>query len=152
MGEVILVGNLILTICTSLLSGLAGVLIGTFLNRHAEIRREKVDILKVLVTYILVPNQPERVSALNLIPVVFHKDENICNALEEYKKAQNEVTNNLNTPNFAQKMDLQNDSYIKLIELIAKKLRYNSTLTWDKLKNPYSPQCYIGQDSRYYWY
>ena len=152
MDEVRLLENAILTISAALLSGLIGVLIGTLFSLQAEVRREKIEILKTLVTYILVPNQSERVAALNLIPVVFHKDKNICEALEEYKRAQGEATNSLNTQNFSQKLSSQNDFYIKLIELIAKKLRYNSALTWDKLKNPYSPHYYIGSDSNYYWY
>jgi len=144
--------NPLLTIVTSLLSGLVGVLIGTWFSRHAEVRREKVEILKTLVTYITNPAAPERVSALNLIPVVFQKEKNICAALEDYKKTQSELSGNINTQLFSEKQDAHNDAYIKLLELIAKKMRYSSTLTWDKLKNPYYPKCFIGMDNNTYWY
>ena len=41
--------NTVITLLSSLVSGLVGVLIGTWLNRYYEERKEKVKILKTLI-------------------------------------------------------------------------------------------------------
>lgn len=145
--------NYILAIVTSLISGLIGVLVGTWITNHNEKRQEKVAIMKTLITYIQLPNAQERTTALNMIPVVFYKEREICMAFDSYKAAHNDAMANSNNPSvFQQKLATLNDSYIKLVELIAKKLHYNATITWDKLKNPYTPQCYTLDGYTYYYY
>jgi len=145
--------SLIITIITSLTSGLIGVLVGSWITRYNEKRQEKVTIMKTLIMHIREPGNPERVMALNIIPVVFHKEQNICTAFDNYKVAQNDAMVNYNNPQiFGQKLSALNDSYIKLVELMAKKLHYNATITWDKLKNPYIPQCYSDFDGYAHYY
>lgn len=109
--------------------------------------------MKILITYRYFPMQEERVSALNIIPVIFAKDEAVCSRFEDYKKAQSNATENLANPNvISEKFAALDDAYIKLVEIIAKKLGYGKSITWDKLKNPYRVKKYIGVDGATYWY
>lgn len=135
--------DILIAILTSLVSGLVGVLVGTWLSYIHEVRREKISILKVLVTYRYYPSQGERVTALNMIPIAFRKDGEICALFEKYKKAQAAVADNIsNSPVFGEKINALDDSYIKLVEAIAKNLHYKS-LSWDKLKHPYYLRSYL---------
>lgn len=97
--------NYILAIVTSLISGLIGVLVGTWITNHNEKRQEKVAIMKTLITYIQLPNAQERTTALNMIPVVFYKEREICMAFDSYKAAHNDAMANSNNPSvFQQKL------------------------------------------------
>lgn len=146
-------GNMNWTIIGSLLSGLIGVLIGVWLNRRMELHREKVNSMKILISYITQPYQQERVITLNTIPVVFHKEKEICDLFENYKKIQSECEANLNNPIVcSQKFASLQDSYIKIIEAMAKKLHYSSTVSWDRLKNSYIPKSYSVANGPTYWY
>ena len=142
----------------ALVSGLIGMLVGVFLNRRYEVRKEKLSILKTLIAYRWAPAYQERVTALNIIPVVFSKSVKICDCLELYKKAQNDVTDSL-APQYGplqyappQKLAALDDAYIKLLEEIAKNLGYRNSLPWDKLKSPYIAKCYPDQNGNQIWY
>ena len=140
-------------ISLSLISGLIGVLVGCWLNYKSKLRSEQKDILKVLITYRYFPTQAERVTALNLIPVIFSKCDEVCSCFELFKKAHDEVTDNLSNQNIIQqKLSTLDDAYIKLIEEIAKELKYGSTISWDKIKKPYAPQSYNWTDGNTYCY
>ena len=141
-------------IFTSLISGLIGVLVGCFLNKVYEVRKEKLSVLKALITYRWMPAQPERVKAINIIPVIFSKSTKICARLESYKKAQNDVADCLSTSPglLPQKYNDVEDAYIKLLEEIAKSLGYGKSLTWDKLKSPYIARYYLDQNGNQIWY
>lgn len=138
----------------SLVSGLIGVLVGVFLNRRYEVRKEKLSILKTLVAYRWAPAYQDRVTALNIIPVVFSKSVKICTCFETYKKAQDDVTANLAALPYIlqQKHVALDDAYIKLLEEIAKNLGYGKSLPWDKLKSPYIAKCYQDQNGNQIWY
>ena len=145
--------NPVITLLSSLVSGLVGVLIGTWLNRYYEERKEKVKILKTLITYRWNPANPERVAALNCIPVIFHKDNVICDAFDKYKDAQQGVTDNItNAAVLAQKSNLLDDAYVKIVELVAINLKFNTSISWDKVKNPYLPKFYVTNNGQQIWY
>lgn len=142
-----------MNILLSLISGLLGVLIGSKLSQREELRKEKLNILKTLVTYRFFPGNQERVTAINVIPFVFFKCPKVCSCLEDYKKAQNDAADNFIAPqSFSQKLSVLDDAYIKLLEAIARHLGYGDSLSWDKLKNPYIAKSYIGQNGNLYWY
>lgn len=144
--------GILITILTSLISGLIGVLVGSWLSYIHEIRREKSSILKVLVTYRYYPSQGERVTALNMIPIVFRKSDDICILFEKYKEAQAAITDSIsNPPVFGERMNALDDSYIKLVEAIAKNLHYKS-LSWDKLKHPYHLRYYLDTNGQTQYY
>lgn len=147
--------NTVITIFSSLISGLVGVLIGTWLNRYYEERKEKVKILKALIIYRWNPANPERVEALNCIPVIFNKDNAICDAFDKYKIAQQGVTDNITNRNAAvltQKSNLLDDAYVKIVELVAINLKFNTSISWDKVKNPYLPKFYVANNGQQIWY
>ena len=143
-----------MNILLSLISGLIGVLVGCLFNRGYAARKEKLSVLKTLITYRWIPVQTERVTALNIIPVIFSKSTKICNFLDAYKKAQNDVTDSLtSSPHMlSQKFNALDDAYIKLLEEIAKNLGYKNSLPWDKLKSPYIAKYYLDQSGNQIWY
>ena len=148
-----MMNDVLINICVALISGSLGVFLGIFINYKLKMYYEQVSSLRTLIAYIDYPAQMERVVALNTIPIVFNKNKKICSLFEEYKKAQNELTANINNiPVFPHKLETLNDSYIKIIEAIAIELHFNSTVTWDKLKNHYSPRLYVDINNQQHWY
>ena len=146
-------GSTAISVFSALISGLIGVLVGTWLNRYYEVRRSKTDVLKTLVTYRNDPLNLERTNVLNCIPIIFCKDVRVCQALDKFKEAHDGVTENITNPMvFPQKYTTLNDSYIKLIEEIAKSLGLGSSLSWDKLKNPYIPKSFMDSQGMMQWY
>lgn len=142
-----------ITILSALLSGLVGVLIGTWLNRYYEERKNKIKVLETLITYRWLPVNQERVSALNCIPITFHKNPAVCAAFIQYKQAQDNVTDNIqNTSVLPQKFNLLDDSYVKIVESIAVSLKLSRSISWDKLKNPYLPKRYVDMNGQQIWY
>lgn len=145
--------NLNWQIFTSLLSGLFGVLVGVWINQYIEIRREKVEAMKILIAYISNPEIPARVITLNSIPIIFHRNKKICALFEDYKKAQSEFEANLSNQTVSsQKYAALADAYIKIIEAIARSLHYSSTISWDKLKNCYCLKSYVDINGQTHWY
>lgn len=144
---------MVITILSALLSGLIGVLIGTWLNRYYEERRNKIKVLETLITYRWAPVNQERVAALNCIPITFHKDPAVCDAFIKYKQAHDSVTDNIqNASVLPQKFNLLDDSYVKVVESIAVSLKLNRSISWDKLKNPYLPKMYVDINGQQIWY
>lgn len=145
--------EIITMIITALLSGLVGVLVGCWLNYRARIREEKLKILKVMITYQFLVNSPERIIALNSIPVVFEKQKEVCECFENFKKAHDAVTATIgNVMVHSQKYTELRDSYVKLMESIARSLHYKNCLSWDKLKNPYIPKTFTDSLGNIIWY
>ena len=145
--------NTVITLLSSLVSGLVGVLIGTWLNRYYENRKTKMHILEILITYRWLPTNQERIAVLNCIPIVFCKDAKVCDAFEKYKQAHDSVTDNITNPAvFPQKFNALNDAYIKVVETIARNLKLNSSVSWDKLKDSYIPKTYIDPNGQQRWY
>ena len=132
---------------------MVGVLIGAWLNRYYEARRDKTEVLKILLTYRYDASNSQRTNALNCIPIIFSKDVNVCAALDKFKQAQDGLTDNLTNPMVSsQKYDSLNDAYIKLIEEVATNLGLKTQLSWDKLKNPYIPKCFTDISGNTQWY
>ncbi len=145
--------SIIITIGSALISGLIGVLIGTWLNRHYEDRKAKIKIMEILVTYRWAPLAQERITALNIIPIVFYKDVGVCSALDRYKKAHEDVTDNLNNPAvLPKKFNTLYETYIKIVEAIINNLKLDSTIDWDNLKEPLIPKYYVDDKGVQQWY
>ena len=145
--------EIIIPIVTSLLSGLVGVLVGCWQSRRLRGREEKVDILKKLITYQFLVTEPRRIEALNLIPLAFSKSKKVCNCFEDYKKLQNVVTGTIGNPmTFPDKFTELGDTYVKLVETIAKELHYEKSISWDKIRKPYIPKSYMDGQGHMIWY
>jgi len=145
--------NTIISIFISLISGLIGVIVGSWLSRKRALEQEKLEMLSILIAKRDFPFDERRTEVLNCIAIVFRKNQNVCTAFEEYKKAHNAVSENLNNPNvFSNKLDNLQDCYIKIMDEMAKDLKLGSNISWDKLKNPYVPQCYTDMNGNTWWY
>ena len=111
---------------------IAAVLIGQHLQNRAEIRKDKMQIFKTLMTQ-------ESVHCLNIIDIVFADDKTVRDAWKDlYDKycVQN--------PDAAQLKKIQNAQY-KLLETISKSLGYKDKVTWETIQNPYVPAGMIKQ-------
>lgn len=145
--------NVIITILISLISGLAGVFVGSLLNQKKEIRQKKLEMLSILITKRYSCTDEKRTEVLNCIPLIFQKNQHVCDAFDEYKKAHDVVTESLNNPMvIPQKMNYLQDCYVKIMEEMAKDLKLGSNFSWDKLKNIYIPKYYTDNNGNIYWY
>lgn len=118
---------------------IVAVLIGQHLQNRAEIRKDKMQIFKTLMTSRIYGWTQESVHCLNIIDIVFADDKTVRNAWKDlYDKycVQN--------PDAAQLKKIQNAQY-KLLETISKSLGYKDKVTWETIQNPYVPDGMIRQ-------
>ena len=118
---------------------IAAVLIGQYLQNRAEIRKDKMQIFKALMTSRIYGWTQESVHCLNIIDIVFADDKIVRDAWKDlYDKycVQN--------PDAAQLKKIQNAQY-KLLETISKSLGYKDKVTWETIQNPYVPDGMIKQ-------
>ncbi len=118
---------------------IAAVLIGQYLQNRAEIRKDKMQIFKTLMTSRIYGWTQESVHCLNIIDIVFADDKIVRDAWKDlYGKycVQN--------PDAAQLKKIQNAQY-KLLETISKSLGYKDKVTWETIQNPYVPDGMIKQ-------
>ena len=118
---------------------IAAVLIGQHLQNRAEIRKDKMQIFKTLMTSRIYGWTQESVLCLNIIDIVFSDDKKVRNAWKDlYDKycVQN--------PDETQLKKIQNAQY-KLLETIAESLGYKDKITWETIQNPYVPDGMIKQ-------
>lgn len=118
---------------------IAAVLIGQHLQNRAEIRKDKMQIFKTLMTSRIYGWTQESVHCLNIIDIVFSDDKKVRNAWKDlYDKycVQN--------PDETQLKKIQNAQY-KLLETIAESLGYKDKITWETIQNPYVPDGMIKQ-------
>lgn len=118
---------------------IVAVLIGQYLQNRAEIRKDKMQIFKTLMTSRIYGWTQESVHCLNIIDIVFADDKTVRDAWKDlYDKycVQN--------PDAAQLKKIQNAQY-KLLETISKSLGYKDKVTWETIQNPYVPDGMIRQ-------
>ena len=130
----------IINIFAVLLSPIIALLIAKKLQEKEEKRKEKVYILKVLMTQRFSIKSIDFVNALNLIDIIFVDDKLVR---EAYKNLYNA---------YAVKVDTNNNDEVlayctgikkkttKLIESIVKNIGYKDKITWDTIQEPYIPQ------------
>ena len=129
----------ILNLIAIIVIPIAAVLIGQQLQNRAEIRKDKMQIFKTLMTSRIYGWTPESVNCLNIIDIVFADDKTVREAWKDlYDKycVQN--------PNEAQLKKIQNAQY-KLLETMANSLGYKNKVTWETIQNPYVPDGMIKQ-------
>ena len=129
----------ILNLIAIIVIPIAAVLIGQHLQNRAEIRKDKMQIFKTLMTSRIYGWTPESVNCLNIIDIVFADDKTVREAWKDlYDKycVQN--------PNEAQLKKIQNAQY-KLLETMANSLGYKNKVTWETIQNPYVPDGMIKQ-------
>lgn len=117
---------------------IAAVLIGQHLQNRAEIRKDKMQIFKTLMTSRIYGWTQESVHCLNIIDVVFSDD----------KKSV--MLGKIYMTNIAFKIQTKHNSknpnaQYKLLETIAESLGYKDKITWETIQNPYVPDGMIKQ-------
>lgn len=122
--------QIILVICTALISGLLATMITLWWQKKSEIRKEKMDIFRILMSRRYRIVSEESVSALNAIDIVFYKDKDVRAAYENF---QNEADKK---PEFNPNI---NDKHLKLLEEMAKALNLKD-IHWDDIKRSYYPK------------
>jgi len=130
------------TVASSLISGLIGVLISTYYYRRYERRKVKFDTLQRLAgtRYCLTPgasdsSKKEFFEALNEVFVVFHDDEDVLAALEVLHKE-------LNIPGRLF------DNIVKLFRAINRNLGIEyKTLTDDFMLRPFTPPVQLSHNN-----
>lgn len=129
----------ILNLIAIIVIPIVAVLIGQYLQYREEIRKDKMQIFKTLMTSRIYGWTQESVHCLNIIEIVFSDDKKVCEAWKDlYDKycVQN--------PDETQLKKIQNAQY-KLLETIAKSLGYKNKVTWETIQNPYIPKGMIEQ-------
>jgi len=120
----------VINIIAILLSPIIALLISHALQKKYERKKEKLSILKTLMTQRVRQNSIEYVNALNVIDIIFSNSEKVRLAYKklhdsynqkdfDYSKAQTQLT--------------------KLIEAIVEDVGYKEKITWDEIQQPYYP-------------
>ncbi|EOT24601.1 hypothetical protein C805_02813 [Eubacterium sp. 14-2] len=113
---------------------IAAVLIGQHLQNKAEIRKDKIQIFKILMTSRIYGWTQESVHCLNIIDIVFSDDKKVRTVWKDlYDKYC------IQNPDEAQLKKIQNAQY-KLLETMAESLGYKNKVTWETIQNPYIPK------------
>ena len=115
------------------------VIVGQHLQNRAEIRKDKMQIFKTLMTSRIYGWTQESVHCLNIIDIVFADDKKVRDAWKDlYDKYCVE------NPDETQIKKIQNAQY-KLLETMANSLGYKDKVTWETIQNPYIPKGMLQQ-------
>ena len=130
----------IINILAVLLSPVVALWISNIIQNRKEKRKEKMQILKVLMTQRFSVKNIEYVNALNLIDVVFVDSKDVRSA---YKNLYNEYASTIDLNNENNRQIFQEKikkATTQLLEAIVKDIGYKDKITWDTLQEPYMPQ------------
>ena len=124
----------VLNLLAIIVMPIVAVLIGQWLQNRSEKRKDKMYIFKTLMTSRIYLWTEESIHALNLIDVIYSKDETVRSAwaklLEAYSSAEQSDL-------MAKK---RQDLMYKLLEKMAKTLGYKEEITLETIQNPYVPK------------
>ncbi len=118
---------------------IAAVLIGQHLQNRAEIRKDKMQIFKILMTSRIYGWTQESVNCLNIINIVFADDKTVCKA---WKNLYDKYC--VGTPDEAQFEEIKTAQY-KLLETMAASLGYKDKTIKETIRKPYIPDGMIKQ-------
>ena len=125
----------IITLIALIVIPIASVLIGQYLQDRSNKRKDKMDILKAVMTFRYGWSK-EGVEALNCIPIVFSGKNKDKEVRECWKKYYEWLC--IQKPNDMQ-IKQRNDALFKLLLSMAQDLGYKDTITWEDIQNPYIP-------------
>ena len=129
----------VINVIAVMVAPIAAVLITQRLQDRAEIRKDKIQIFKTLMTGRGLGWNVDSVHALNVIDVVFADDREVRGAWKDlYDKYC------VDTPDEQQKKKIEQAQY-KLLETIAISLGYQNKITWETIQNPYIPKGMVDQ-------
>ena len=124
--------NLGTILVSAILSGIFATIITLWWQNKNQIRQEKVRIFSTLMSKRYDIAAEECVEALNMIDVVFYKNEKVRNAWREFKNATD-------MPDTEAKPQVINDKRLKMIEIMAESIGYKN-IRWDDIKEYYYPK------------
>ncbi len=124
----------ILNLIALFLIPIIAVWVGQKLQDRAQKRNDKMAIFKMLMTNRIYGWSNESVYALNLIDIVFAKDEDVR---KQWKKYYDTLCIENATESDIKKISREHD---KLMEEMAKVLGYKDIITWETIQNPYMPK------------
>ena len=124
----------ILNLIAIIVIPIAAVLIGQHLQNRAEIRKDKMQSFKTLMTSRIYGWTQESVHCLNIINIVFADDPSVCTA---WKNLYDKYC--VGTPDEAQLEEIKTAQY-KLLETMAASLGYKDKIIKETIRNPYIPK------------
>lgn len=127
--------SMFVTVAAALVSGLLGAGLTLIIQHYGNIKKEKRECLKTLMSFRYDIVNEKSINILNSIDVVFYKDKHVISAWKNFRDATNKSGRAPTQENF----NAQNDKYLKLIEEIAK-VSGNSKIDWEDVKNFYFPK------------
>jgi hypothetical protein len=142
MAEKIALWNMLVTSLGVLLAPLVALWIGGILQRRADRRREKLQLLSVLLSVRHTPFTPEAVKPLNMIDAVFSTDIEVREAWSRYYAALNDPRNN-NPAGYAQ----WDEKKRELILTMARKVGLGKAITTSDVLRTYQPT-FMGKQER----
>lgn len=110
------------------------VVIGQKLQVRSQKRNDKMQIFKILMTSRIFGWTNESVQAMNLIDVVFADDKAVR---KQWKICFDKMCVENPTDTDLSKIKLERE---KLLEAMAKSLKYKDIITWESIQNPYIPK------------
>ena len=121
--------NYTMLIVTALVSGLIATLV-TLIWQHIEgVKKRKYDVFTVLMSCRYSTACERIVEALNMIEVVYCKDQEVCETYRNFLAETNKPEDG--------KRDIE-EKFLKLLEAMAKVLSLKD-ITWDRIKHHYYP-------------
>ena len=120
----------IINIIAIILSPIIALFISHKVQINHEKRKEKIEILKILMARRVLANSIEYVNALNTIDIIFADSSKVKEAYKKLYEAYHQ-------PNY----DVSKSQMMltKLIETIVADVGYKEKITWDTIQQPYYP-------------
>ena len=124
-------GNLASILVSAILSRIFATIITLWWQNKNQAHQEKVRIFSKLMSKRYDITAEECVEALNMIDVVYYKDEKVRNAWHEFK-------NTTDMPDTEAKPQVITDKRLKMLEVMAESIGYKN-IRWDDIKEYYYP-------------
>lgn len=123
--------NIITILTSALLSGAFTTIIMLWWQQRSQKRQAKVHIFTTLMSKRYDLAAEESVEALNMIDVVFYKDEKVRTAWIEFKNATE-------LPETESKSQMIIDKHLRMLEVMAENIGYKK-ICWENIKRYYYP-------------
>ena len=124
--------NLGSILISAVLSGIFATVVTLWWQNKNQIHQEKVRIFSTLMSKRYDITAEDCVQALNMIDVVFYKDEKVRTAWRDFKNATD-------MPDTEAKPQVITDKRLKMLEVMAKSIGYKD-IHWDDIKEYYYPK------------
>ena len=124
--------NLGSILISAVLSGILATIVTLWWQNKNQIQQEKARIFSTLMSKRYDITAEDCVQALNMIDVVFYKDEKVRAAWRDFKNATD-------MPDTEAKPQIITDKRLKMLEVMAESIGYKN-IRWDDIKEYYYPK------------